>query len=248
MVAPLIATASDRVGTWSEPSGWPEDVTESLRELAEGAILCRPRGAELDLPTSSVLDAHCRMDLGSMLRGYLASTLGGQRIVLTDAHGLSNMFSTFEALETILEPEAYRESAQDKVMPQWTSLAQRFVEAQPASHQVSKVFDLLRLARGWDGYDAKPVGERAVGIAVRALAVVSRAAARAGVSLSAPEIGPSPDGSIHLEWSLPKGYVDIECPSEPEPVSFYLQLADGTEIDGDVVSPEALSVALSPVL
>jgi hypothetical protein len=101
-----------------------------------------------------------------------------------------------------------------------------------------RLLGLAGLARGWDGYHAERVEHRTVERAIETLNHLYIRAADERVSLPAPVVGPTPDGSIQLEWDYPNAFLSVEIPAVPKPLCFYFERNDGEEAGKDVASLE----------
>jgi len=97
------------------------------------------------------------------------------------------------------------------------------------------------LARGWDGYGGKPIANHTVERAIGVLNYLYRQAAERRISPPAPQMSPTSDGSIQLEWDYPRAlFLSVEIPAEPEPLTLYLEYSDGREVEATADSPVGL--------
>jgi len=104
---------------------------------------------------------------------------------------------------------------------------------------VSAIRSYAGLQPNWDGQGAQPVTEATTARAVDTLRAMVERARPLHADLPIPIVGPTPGGSIHLQWTLSRGYVGVECPPPPEPLSFYAEI-DGREIESDATSLDDL--------
>lgn len=101
--------------------------------------------------------------------------------------------------------------------------------------------ELIALATGWDGEDAKPIDRTALSAAAAVIAQLTSA------GLPEPELFPVPDGGVQVEWRA--GPVEIELEFEPDARGFVFVCDDdqvGQTIDGELprdLSRFALAVA-----
>jgi hypothetical protein len=99
---------------------------------------------------------------------------------------------------------------------------------------LKQVEELSALDDDWDGYGASRVSAGAAMMVVNFLFKV------AYPKLAAPEVVPSPDGGLQVEWHM--NDIDFEAIFEPEeqPRALVEDLADGTEAEV-VVGDEAVN-------
>ena len=71
---------------------------------------------------------------------------------------------------------------------------------------VGKINHLARLPLGWDSYEAVPLDRKA---AIAAIELLDNL----GFGGPAPAVAPTPDGDLHLEWTLPGLGVEITVDS-----------------------------------
>jgi hypothetical protein len=90
---------------------------------------------------------------------------------------------------------------------------------QPAAEWVAaaleRIEELTALARGWDGYDAKPIDAT---VAVQAVRFVLD---HAYPSVPQPAIVPSADGGIQIEWH--RGGIDLEVSISDHESTVYVE-------------------------
>ena len=112
----------------------------------------------------------------------------------------------------------------------------------PPRALTSRLLDFAGLPRGWDGYSGDPIANQTVERAIRALNYLYRqAAVRGDLRPPAPQVSPTPDGSIQLEWDYPGDFfLAVEVPAEPEPLTLYLEYGGGKEVEATADSPAEL--------
>ena len=126
-------------------------------------------------------------------------------------------------------------------------VAQSWLRAGPPHSIVERVLGLSNLSAGWDGYTGKSVDGQTVDRALGLLNDLYGMAASERATFGAPAVGPTPGGSIQLEWDLPHAFLAVEIPRRAEPLSFYLEHADGTEMGRDAASPDDVWQAIRTV-
>ena len=122
------------------------------------------------------------------------------------------------------------------VTPESVGLTRQFV-SQPHD-LVERLLGFAGLPAGWDGYSGKPIEGHTVERTVELLNDIYKRTADEGTKFPDPTVGPTPGGSIQLEWDLPQALLAVEIPRRSEPLSFYLEYADGREVGSDAASPD----------
>jgi hypothetical protein len=110
----------------------------------------------------------------------------------------------------------------------------------PAFGAIRRLLSLSELKAGWDGGAGKAVSKATVDRAISCLSHLANAFDSAQLHLSRPIVGPTPDGTVLLEWDLDVGYLSVEC-SASEPFSFYIELPSGVEVEGNTQSVDGLA-------
>lgn len=241
----------------------PGASAEFFPRLARNAIFCS-RAFTLD----SAAVASCGVDFDHLYKGYLDEFLGlrpetteGVALEATQRpdtlHDLLNSISRqISHLEPILqEPDIHIPAiTDDSVLYVNSSLLQGILAAQkpysavPALAEVPTLLRLAGLRRGWDGYDGEPIDQSVVDRALDVLSSLATVAVLSGLVLPRMDTGPTPAGSILLEWELSGGYFSIDCPPEPEPLSLYLEHSGGPENEATSQSAEDFWPMISPFL
>ena len=218
--------------TQSEPES--STLGQSLMELTDNAIFCGV--APLASDASAIA---CGIDFDYVLERYLeGSALPDTYAVEVKSFKIPTRFKAYDQIRQasdiwhlFLGPQdpgsemAVYTVSSDAVGPLHNSLLQEAMIRAPwtepsALSMVPRLLQLTGLPRGWDGYEGQPIVRAVVARAIETLNYLAAGAARRGVRLPPPEIGPSPAGSIHFEWDLPSAYFDLECPQDREPLSY----------------------------
>lgn len=86
---------------------------------------------------------------------------------------------------------------------------------------------------GWDGYSAKPVSSEAVKSIIRLVKQLP-------LLIQTPEIVPTPEGRLGLEWHIPEGSTLVIEPSEDAKLNYVAILSNGDKIRGTTVSNDTI--------
>lgn len=164
-------------------------------------------------------------------------------LVPADYHRLYNklFLNRISALNALLPAaDIWRDfiRAHQTVTPEQARL--RRPAASPPHPVLERLLSFSGLPRGWDGYQAKPIEAHTVESAVNILNHIYARAAAEGISLRPPMVGPTPDGSIQLEWDLPHVFLAIEIPRGAELPSVFLEFQDGRAEGHDAASPNEI--------
>ena len=107
--------------------------------------------------------------------------------------------------------------------------------AQGRARAVREIESYGGLPADWDHQGAQLVSRETTERAVGTLRRLARLAMTDRRDLPAPIVGPTPGGSIHLQWNLDDSYVAVECPPPGVPLSYYADI-DGREVESDAAS------------
>lgn len=240
-------------------------MAEWIEKQSKSAMYCRAGMTLHEFNSASTL-AGCEIDIDNLFEHYLESTdpfegLLGETAaaIITSGHGrgepldVGRIWQLSFQNRVIAEPWAFAftTESKDAVRPlsrsllESTILMQRRQVTMPAMASAATLFSLSGLPRNWDGYSGQAIEQAVVDRAFQVLSHLAAGAALNDISLPPPSVGPSADGSIHFEWDAAEGYLDVECPADPTPLSFYMELRDGSEEAGQASSFEALWEAVA---
>lgn len=120
----------------------------------------------------------------------------------------------------------------------------------PPLSVVERVLGFSALPTGWDGYGGVPVERQTIENALKVLNELYDRADDHDIALGQPIVGPTPEGSIQIEWDHPEAYVSVEISKRDEPLGLYAEPEDGVEREIDAASLDdvwaAITEAFSP--
>jgi hypothetical protein len=213
-VAP--ALTPDATGAWPEVT-----ILRAFRPL-DVAIIVDPEEKDMSV---HVLEFKWDAPRRTLMRYLAADPLRGSLIVTADYDRLLDLVRRLWELPC----GGFSEGA--------SRLGLRQTEtARPPHDLTHQLLSFAGLPRGWDGYRAEPIEHRTVERAVRLLNYLYGRAADERLSFEAPVLGPTPGGSIQLEWNLASLFLSVEIPAAPKPLSFYFERSDGKQAGNDAAS------------
>jgi len=109
---------------------------------------------------------------------------------------------------------------------------------------------LARLPHNWDSYGAAPISQNAI---EKTKLILREILAVSGKDCPLPFIGPSPDGGVGLEWTVPSGKeLILDIPPSEEPLTFLLveptDSGDEKETEGTIGDPYTLDGVIRRLL
>lgn len=245
-------------------------IGQAIEDFAEDSIVC-PFVFDLNELNDAATRFGCELDIRHLLERYVVlernlfehEQAGATVMVGPGAARWQNAWidtllhvrQSESMYDFIVERPLHARASElsDSVLPPATSLLEGILRltsqeaSTPALAAIPRLREFAGLPRGWDGYDAEPIHQGLVDRAFDTLVELAAQAIRAGVSLPRPAVSASPAGSIHFEWDVPGGFLDVECPPEPEPLAFLMEPQGGSEIEDIASSPEDLWAKVSAV-